>query len=295
MTTFKINNPLESLEESGLAGLVVNDSAVASPNVIWTSSKIASLPAPPGAMALVPAAVSGDIAQFGVGGQVVDSGKLTSNVMFVPSPLPLAGNLAQFTITGQVVDSGKAATGLVAAPSPSVLGDIPTLTASGQIVDSGRLLTALAVQPAFAKYSAPVQAIGTSAATILFATPVGASSLVGPTGQIAIAAGIVTLTSLGAVATSWEVDFNPNFISNALSTTVTFQFQTPTGTNAGNTSQKSNYVSPNIASDTGIIREFITVPASSSSTFSISAISSAAGSSLGLASSLSYVSIKQIQ
>lgn len=234
MTTvlFKVNNPLESLEESGLAGLVVNDNAVASPNVIWTSGKIASLPAPPGAMALVPAAVSGDVATFGAGGQVVDS---------------------------------------------------------------GRLLTALAVKPAFAKYSAPVQAIGTSASTILFATPVGSSSLVGPTGQIAIAAGIVTLTSLGAVATSWEVDFNPNFISNALNATVTFQFQTPTGTNAGNTSQKSNYASPNIAGDTGIISEFITVPASSSSTFSINATSSVAGSSLGLASSLPYVSIKQIQ
>lgn len=192
MTTpsFNIYNSLETLQESGLAGLTVNDKASASSNVLWTSAKINS------------------------------------------------------------------------------------------------------IQPTFAKYSAPVQTIGTEASAILFATLVGSSSLTGSTGSIAVADGVVTLTSLTTAASSWKIDFNPNYATNEASTTVTFQLQTPSGTDAGNSSQVD--IASTTAFGTGNINEFITVPASSSTTLQVNAVSSTADTSLGVDSSLPYISILQI-
>ena len=298
MTTpsFSISNTLEELQESGLAGLVVNDQAVASSKVLWTSAKINSLPAPPGAMALVPGAVTGDVSTFGVGGQVVDSGKLLSSFPVISGAQTL-GNLISFgPAAGEIQDSGQSIASLVAAPPTTVVGDIAVFSnTTGQLADSGQLLSTLGVKPAFAKYSAPVQAIGLAPSTVLFSTLVGSSSLTGSTGTIAVAAGVVTLTSSTAVASSWKIDFNPNFVSNVLSSEVSFQFQTPTGTDSGNTSQAGNTVLANPAFGNGIISEFLTVPASSSATLQINATATVAATDLGLApSSLPYISILQI-
>lgn len=170
---------------------------------------------------------------------------------------------------------------------------------AGQTIDSGKLLSSFAVKPAFAKYSAPVQTLTATASPVLFANLVGSSSLVGPTGTISIASGIVTLTSSTTNATSWKIEFNPNYITDAQNTVASFQFQTPSGTNSGNPSILNNNESPpnTISSGTGIINEFVTVPASSSTTVSITALATTTGStSLGLApSTLPYISILQIQ
>lgn len=154
-------------------------------------------------------------------------------------------------------------------------------------------------KPAFAKYSAPVQALTGVASPILFSTLVGSSNLAGLTGSISISSGVATLTSSTAAPTSWKIDFNPNYITDAQNTVVAFQFQTPSGTNAGNQSELNNSASPPVTlnSGTGVISEFITVPANSSTTVSITAMATTVGATtLGLApSTLPYCSILQIQ
>ena len=195
MTSFYVDNPIQLLEQSGLVGLVVDDNAAASPNVLWTSEKISSV-APP--------------------------------------------------------------------------------------------------LPAFAKYSAPIQNITTSPSTILFSTLVGSSSLTSPTGQISISSGVVTLTSLTSAPTSWQINFDPNIIESVTNTVMTFQYQNPSGTNAGNTSVLSNTVTtPNNTGSNGIISEFITVPASSNTTFLINATSTT-NAQLGASFAIPFVSIRQI-
>lgn len=118
--SFKVYNPLQLLEESGLLGITFNDNAPAGPNVVWSSQKTNSI-----GMQLVPSAAIGNIAVFGPGGQIVDGG-LNIFVKY-SAPVQTLGTTASPILFNTIVGSSNLSNAVI---SLSVAAGVITITST---------------------------------------------------------------------------------------------------------------------------------------------------------------------
>jgi hypothetical protein len=200
MASFNIDNPLQSLEQSGLAGVILNDNAAPAANVIYSSLKSgggSTSPATPTSLgtiqlagALTGVATSPQLAPNSVGAAQLQPGAVTG-ASIAPGSLP-ATALAPNSITSSQlapnsVTSAAIANGSVTAQK-IVLGGPSQLFGSNSTSNSGQNIT---LDPA----SLSMSPLGVLSALAIPSTPATTTALgtvqlagdLGGTGTVATA------------------------------------------------------------------------------------------------------------